>query len=292
MPCAGLKYLVIPPGVTHIGDAAFDGCPDVEVVAIMPGTRSIGYRAFYGMPKLREVVIPSTVTSIADEAFEACHSLTTVVLPDEVKDVSRSAFRNCYGHGLEAPGVNSSTRGTLRCLACAGVHTLVVPANTTGIGELAFAGCADLASVVLHEGLYSIAPFAFQGATGLTSVSIPNSCGYVGHKAFAGCSNLAFVNIPAALPEGKVSGGVSLMLDSDVFADTPCCTRGSTGCQFAPGNAVCNCEVCPASAAINAQQLYLLYPDMERAAPGSKATPSQLTDAHILVCTTCTYIKS
>lgn len=62
--CVNLQTIVIPEGVTEIGDYSFSGC-----------------RA------LTSVTFPSTIVKIGANAFRGCSALTTVVIPDSVENI-------------------------------------------------------------------------------------------------------------------------------------------------------------------------------------------------------------
>lgn len=64
--------VVLPSGLTEIGDGAFQGCT-----------------------LLTSLVVPSSVTRIDDSAFEGCENLTSLVIPDSVTWIGSYAFKNC-----------------------------------------------------------------------------------------------------------------------------------------------------------------------------------------------------
>ncbi len=73
-----IKELVIPDGVTSIGDYAFYNCSGLTTVTIPNSVTSIGEHAFYDCSGLMSVTIGSGVTSIGERAFDDCSSLTSV----------------------------------------------------------------------------------------------------------------------------------------------------------------------------------------------------------------------
>ena len=70
--------VVIPNGVTSIGDRAFAYCKSIESITIPNGVTSIGVRAFECCYSLESVTIPISVTSIGNYAFEDCGSLKAI----------------------------------------------------------------------------------------------------------------------------------------------------------------------------------------------------------------------
>jgi hypothetical protein len=70
--------LVIPDGVTSIGDHAFYNYKGLTRVTIPDSVTSIGSGAFYWCENLRSVTIPDSVTSIESNAFASCLNLQTI----------------------------------------------------------------------------------------------------------------------------------------------------------------------------------------------------------------------
>lgn len=67
-----VKTIVIPDGITEIGNGAFEECSS-----------------------LQSIDIPNSVTEIGDYAFSGCSSLKSIDIPDGVTEISKSAFRGC-----------------------------------------------------------------------------------------------------------------------------------------------------------------------------------------------------
>ncbi|MBR2880552.1 MAG: leucine-rich repeat protein, partial [Oscillospiraceae bacterium] len=76
-----ITELVIPEGVTSIGDYAFCYFRDLTSVVIPNTVTSIGKNAFYECKNISNtIVIPESVTSIGASAFGACRNITDVVI--------------------------------------------------------------------------------------------------------------------------------------------------------------------------------------------------------------------
>ncbi len=88
--CSSLASVTPPESMTE----AFSGCDGLTSVMIPKGVTSIGNRAF-GCSSLTSVTIPEGVTSIGDSAFEGCSSLTSVTIPEGVTSIGDSAFYGC-----------------------------------------------------------------------------------------------------------------------------------------------------------------------------------------------------
>ena len=93
--CDNLTSVVIPEGVTIVGNCSFRGCKNLRHVKLPAGLRTIDAYAFSDCPALESIVIPYSVRIIAHGAFEGCTGLAHIVIPGSVKVIGERAFEGC-----------------------------------------------------------------------------------------------------------------------------------------------------------------------------------------------------
>lgn len=234
MNCNSLTNVIIPEGVTSIGDGTFRNCNNLTSVTIPSSVTSIGNDTFAGCYGLTSVTIPEGVTTIGEWAFSYCYALPSVTIPSNVTSIGNYAFYACSG--LTSVGIPSSVTsiGNNAFSNCS-LTSVTIPSNVTSIGFSPF-GCPGLTSIsvesgnsvydsrnncnaiietatntliqgckntIFPEGVTSIGNGAFSGCSSLTSVTIPTSVTSIGSSAFNSCTSLTSVTIP----EGVTSIG-------------------------------------------------------------------------------------
>lgn len=202
-----ITELVIPDGVTKIGQYAFCNCADLTSVTIPNSITEIGVNAFAGRDKsaklnindivawcnivfhsgtsnplnisnnlylngekITELIIPDGVTKIGQYAFYRCGSLTSVTIPNSVTEIGEGAFSVCYG-----------------------LTSVVIPNSITVINNSVFSSCTGLTSVEIPNSVTEIGDDAFYVCYGLTSITIPNSVTKIGRYAFYDCRGLTSI---------------------------------------------------------------------------------------------------
>ena len=90
-----IQILVLPNGMTHIGDYAFADCNVLMPTTIPDSVTSIGDYAFSDCYRLTSFTIPDSVTSIGNSALAVCTQLTSITIPNSVKTIGSDAFSNC-----------------------------------------------------------------------------------------------------------------------------------------------------------------------------------------------------
>ncbi len=138
-----ITELVIPEGVTSIGDYAFFGT-SFRSVTIPDSVASIGHAAFSGSAIERLVL---NAALIDDSAFSNCTSLTSVTFKDGVRYINDSAFEDCtalssvtFGNGLLYVGDEAFCNTA--------VKNITLPTSLRSIESTAFYSCESLTGVV------------------------------------------------------------------------------------------------------------------------------------------------
>ena len=191
----GLKSIVLPEGVEHIGTEAFYACHSLASLVIPDSVSSISTSTFSECSSLTSVVIPNTVTSIGEGAFAGCINLTSIVIPDSVTTIGRKAFYDCHSLASLTIPDSVSSIGNLAFSGCRSLTSLVIPDSVNSIGISAFKDCNSLTSIVIPDSVTSIESTTFWGCGNLTSIIIPNSVTSIGRWAFYACISLTDVVI-------------------------------------------------------------------------------------------------
>ena len=252
--------LVIPNGVTKIGDYAFAGYSGITSVTIPSSVTEIGGRAFKGCSGLTSITIPSSVKYIGKEAFAGCLGLTSITIPSSVEEIGTYAFDGCTGltsvhitdllswcridfntfmdrpyRELYANPLYSAKHLYLNGKE---INDLVIPNGVTEIKNYAFEGCSELKSVTIPASVKKIGHVAFSDCSGLKSVTIPKSVKEIGDCAFWGCSGLRSITIPNSVKEiGRsafkgCSGLTSVTIPYSVKEIGDCAFWGCSGLRY------------------------------------------------------------
>ena len=190
--------LVIPDGVTSIGNYAFDYCSGLTSITIPNSVTSIGESTFSGCSGLTSITIPNSVTNIFGSAFEGCSSLTSVTLESNaLVSASRTSMQSIFGNQVKTYvlGASINAIGNYTFSNCSAMTSITIPNSVTSIGSSAFSECTSLTSINIPNSVTSIGDNAFLWCTSLTSINIPNSVTSLGNSAFWGCSGLTSVTI-------------------------------------------------------------------------------------------------
>lgn len=172
--------LIVPEGVTEIGDEALKNCVWLASVTLPEGVVEIGRGAFRGCSSLCSVEIPEGVRMIGYEAFENCRSLVSVSLPHSLSIWNHCAFAGCTS-----------------------LVSLSIAEGMTSIPFGAFFGCRSLVFVNLPESVVEVEDMAFAECDSLVAAVLPRSCRSIQEESFEKCPLLSLVVAPDGLEATK-----------------------------------------------------------------------------------------
>ncbi len=168
-----MQTLRIEPGITCIGNDAFDESWQLRTIEISDTVNSIGIWAFWGCDNLTNVNIADGVTRIEGSAFGECGRLANtldVFIPASVTYIDDSAFQKEYESD---PLIITCYRKTYAHQYAKDHHisyklldpnVLTLPSSTTTIESEAFAGLTNVDIIVIPASVTSIADDAFAGS--------------------------------------------------------------------------------------------------------------------------------
>ena len=187
--------LIIPEGVTWIGDQAFLGCVNLTGILSLPSTlRGISYMAFEGCKFTCELLLPQNLNSLGFRAFCQCSGLYgNLILPEGLSEIEESVFSGCsnLSGDLNIPKnvkkIENSAFG-----GCSGLNgRLTLPDGLESIGNDAFSSCRFRGPLILPSTLKSIGSNAFNCNMFSGELKLPSSLQELGSEAFEFCSRIS-----------------------------------------------------------------------------------------------------
>ena len=191
-----ITSIVLPDGLTRIGDHAFYACSKITSVELPESLSSIGEWAFIQCSNLRNVTIPLGVTKIGDSAFQECSSLNSITIPASVETLGDSAFHSCSNLESVVISKGLTSIGVATFEYCTSLTSVILPDSLTSIGNAAFAYCENLKDITIPRNVITIGQHAFAYCSNLSEVSIPSGVEIIDTCAFFNCSNLVKVDLP------------------------------------------------------------------------------------------------
>ena len=180
-----LQSIVLPKGITTIGDDAFSYNTSLTSIKIPNTVTSIGKRAFQGCTNLTSIEIPDTVTYIGDYCFSGCNRLQKIKLSKKIQTINQRLLQGCSSlTEIEIPeGVKSI--GYAAFSSCSKLTTITLPASLTSFNGTVLAGLSRLTEVKVADGNNSFKfengmLFSKDGKTmymallTLTEINVPN----------------------------------------------------------------------------------------------------------------------
>jgi hypothetical protein len=231
--CTGA--VIIPSGVSSIGDRAFSGS-GLTTVTIPNSVLSIGSDAFSDS-NLTTVTIPNFVTSIGEYAFSLTRDLKTVTIGNSVTNIGVGTFLES---GLTTINLNSVTSIGYRAFAITpDLTTVTIPNSVESIDYGAFAD-SGLTTVTIGNSVLSIGPDAFTRNGALTTVTFLgdapaadnafyNASGVIAKVSYNrtgfGVNGSIWNRLLVSMDRGKIScsGGGFFIIENYVVTESTVC---------------------------------------------------------------------
>ena len=184
----GIKQVIIPEGITEIGEGAFMGS-NIKSIVIPKGVTTIPLRAFDDCYELETVELPEGLEVIDDAAFYLCESLLNLNIPEGVVRIGAVAFECCAKiKNLSIP--NSVIEICEDAFSsCETLKNVPDSIKSMGIGyDGLFNNCSNLETVAIPDGMTKI--FGFDGCEKLKEITIPESVTEITDGTFSDCKKL------------------------------------------------------------------------------------------------------
>lgn len=195
-----IKSVIVEPGVTSIGEAAFALCANLTKAELPIGVSSLGTWCFLYCKALSEINVPDTVSELGSYAFCECESLGAIDIPEGIEIIGWRTFYNCKS-----------------------LKQLRLPNSLREIFDLAFYNCTSLTEIIIPEGVTYLQGSVFENCTGLTTVSLPlsltidNHSSAFGSAVFAGCTGIKDVKYSGTEQQWKDNKMDTLQFPSDDY---------------------------------------------------------------------------
>ena len=195
----GFRAISLPSSLKRLGEHALSYNDNLSSVSLPQGLEKIGICAFYDCDGLESIVIPEGVTTIGSGCFQVCNNLSEVIIPNSIKCIKDDVFSNCVKltsitipQGLVSIGEDAFEK-------CNSLSSVNIPESLLRIGQRAFEDCRSLTSISIPKGVESISERAFNGCSGLNSIVLSEGVKQIGFAAFTGCTGIKSLEIPASV---------------------------------------------------------------------------------------------
>ena len=180
--CESLTSVIIPSGVTGIGNNAFEYCSSLTNISIPNTVLIIGDEAFNFCTKLSGITLPDSLLFINTGAFWSCESLKEITIPKNVISIQDSVFGYCDSlTSIKVAEGNSVYHSAGNCIIKTDTKTLIAGCNNskiptdgsvTNFGYYAMIGCQEMTSFTLPSVITSITGNPLTYCDNLTTLKV------------------------------------------------------------------------------------------------------------------------
>ena len=169
-----LKSIVLPDTLTEIGDFAFSDCKNLETVSFGESLEHIGEGAFQVCESLGNIILPDSLLTIGDWAFILNNTMTEITVPDKVQTIPLGAFSYC--EALQTVNLGAGVETICQqAFEKAGLTEIIIPDNVKTIEHHAFMECKELENVVIGDGVTTVGDKVFYQCSSLKNLTIGDS---------------------------------------------------------------------------------------------------------------------
>ena len=141
--------VVIPEGVTEIGEKAFYGS-NITSIKLPDSLVKIDAYGMAGCNTLKEVVVPKNVTELGKNAFSTA-GLKTIEIPEGITTLNdRTFYMNKSLESVKLPKSITSI-GNYVFKGCTSLKTIEIPENVTSMGQEVFTNCTSIEKVTIYS---------------------------------------------------------------------------------------------------------------------------------------------
>ena len=240
---------IVNPGVTNIGDGAFNFCYKLTGTLTLTNLQSVGTSAFDSAGMTGIDISSDGLTQLPNHVFASCGSLAQVVLrAPNLQNLGPAAF---YGASvmtnlvIQAPKLKTfSSYCFLSCGAITNDVASIVKPDATDIGDCAFMGCGQMTGTLVLTNIQSLGIQSFHTCAKLQGVRmssqsltvLPAQCfawdsgltnavadwpnlTFIGDYAFGGAGSMV-ADVAQMVPPGVTSVGYyAFGQDAKLFGD-------------------------------------------------------------------------